>query len=212
MVPRLRSRTIWTSTACIWNHQNSSLGWTNKTFTFGAPQATNARNGPDDVDVCLYSLRKWAGLAAKGQPDCFALSVLPELFPEAETLGRNSEEPGSISLTASGSSVPWFGRGASTPIARSRVGKLKENLDPKKAAAASAGDRHPRGELRAQLRRTICFAFLAYKIGPNQSVWSRQGRLLSRRGFNHSCVWGACKLTVSRSATFTRFRPLIFAP
>src|SRR5215471_20902064 len=24
------------------------------------------RNGPDDVDVTLYSLRKWAGMAAKG--------------------------------------------------------------------------------------------------------------------------------------------------
>src|SRR4051794_40831760 len=24
------------------------------------------RNGPDDIDVCLYSLRKWVGLAAKG--------------------------------------------------------------------------------------------------------------------------------------------------
>lgn len=26
------------------------------------------RNGPDDVDITLYSLRKWAGLAAKGNP------------------------------------------------------------------------------------------------------------------------------------------------
>jgi predicted nucleotidyltransferase len=26
------------------------------------------RNGPDDVDVCLYSLHKWARLAAKGNP------------------------------------------------------------------------------------------------------------------------------------------------
>src|SRR5437764_14003650 len=26
------------------------------------------RNGPEDIDVCLYSLRKWAGLAAKGNP------------------------------------------------------------------------------------------------------------------------------------------------
>lgn len=26
------------------------------------------RNGPDDVDVTLYSLRKWAGLASKGNP------------------------------------------------------------------------------------------------------------------------------------------------
>ena len=25
-------------------------------------------NGPQDVDVCLYSLRKWAGMAAKGNP------------------------------------------------------------------------------------------------------------------------------------------------
>lgn len=26
----------------------------------------NRRNGPDDVDITLYSLRKWAGMAAKG--------------------------------------------------------------------------------------------------------------------------------------------------
>jgi predicted nucleotidyltransferase len=25
-------------------------------------------NGPRDVDLCLYSLRKWAGMAAKGNP------------------------------------------------------------------------------------------------------------------------------------------------
>ena len=28
------------------------------------------------------------------------------------------------------------------------VGKLKETLDPKKVAATSAGEKHPRGELR----------------------------------------------------------------
>jgi Transposase len=33
------------------------------------------------------------------------------------------------------------------------VGKLKEKLDPKKAAAASAEDRHPRGKLRPNLDR-----------------------------------------------------------
>jgi hypothetical protein len=33
------------------------------------------------------------------------------------------------------------------------VGKLKEKLDPKKAAGASAGDGHPRGELRPNLDR-----------------------------------------------------------
>lgn len=40
-------------------------------------------NGPDDVDVCLYSLRKWAGMAAKGNP-----SALHFLFArEAYTTG-----------------------------------------------------------------------------------------------------------------------------
>ena len=33
------------------------------------------------------------------------------------------------------------------------VGKLKEQLDPKKAAATSAGEEHPRGELRPNLDR-----------------------------------------------------------
>jgi hypothetical protein len=33
------------------------------------------------------------------------------------------------------------------------VGKLKEKLDPKRAAGASAGDGHPRGELRPNLDR-----------------------------------------------------------
>src|ERR1700743_1630267 len=28
------------------------------------------RNGPDDVDVTLYSLRKWASLASRGNATC----------------------------------------------------------------------------------------------------------------------------------------------
>jgi predicted nucleotidyltransferase len=34
-------------------------------FTTGGKEGGN---GPTDVDVCLYSLRKWAGMAAKGNP------------------------------------------------------------------------------------------------------------------------------------------------
>ncbi len=37
-------------------------------------------NGPDDVDVCLYSLRKWAGLAAKGNPSCLHFLFAPPKF------------------------------------------------------------------------------------------------------------------------------------
>lgn len=45
-------------------------------FTTGGERGGN---GPEDVDVCLYSLRKWAGLAAKGNP-----SVLHFLFAKME--------------------------------------------------------------------------------------------------------------------------------
>jgi len=34
-------------------------------------------NGPDDVDVCLYTLRKWAGLAAKGNPSALHFLFAP---------------------------------------------------------------------------------------------------------------------------------------
>jgi hypothetical protein len=41
-------------------------------FTTGGKEGGN---GPADVDVCLYTLRKWAGMAAKGNPSrCISYS------------------------------------------------------------------------------------------------------------------------------------------
>jgi uncharacterized protein len=37
-------------------------------------------NGPADVDVCLYSLRKWAGMAAKGNPSALHFVFAKEHF------------------------------------------------------------------------------------------------------------------------------------
>jgi hypothetical protein len=37
-------------------------------------------NGPDDVDVCLYTLLKWAGLAAKGNPSALHFLFVPLEF------------------------------------------------------------------------------------------------------------------------------------
>jgi predicted nucleotidyltransferase len=37
-------------------------------------------NGPRDVDVCLYSLRKWAGMAAKGNPSALHFVFAREEF------------------------------------------------------------------------------------------------------------------------------------
>jgi len=56
-------------------------GYPHFVFTTGGQRGGNR---PHDVDVCLYSLKKWAGLAAKGNP-----SVLHFLFarPEFETPG-----------------------------------------------------------------------------------------------------------------------------
>src|SRR5713101_3019319 len=44
------------------------LGLDKQDFYVWSTAGNERRNGPDDIDVCLYSLREWAGLAAKGNP------------------------------------------------------------------------------------------------------------------------------------------------
>src|ERR1700722_12387685 len=56
------------------------LGLGKQDFYVWSTAGNERRKGPDGVDVGLNSLRKWAGLAAKGNPTSFALSVLFELF------------------------------------------------------------------------------------------------------------------------------------
>ncbi len=46
-------------------------------FTTGGKEGGN---GPQDVDVCLYSLRKWAGMAAKGNPSALHFVFAKEEF------------------------------------------------------------------------------------------------------------------------------------
>lgn len=46
-------------------------------FTTGGKQGGN---GPMDVDVCLYTLHKWAGLAAKGNPSALHFLFAPLAF------------------------------------------------------------------------------------------------------------------------------------
>lgn len=43
-----------------------ALGLNSREHFVWSTAGNNRRNGPDDVDVTLYSLRKWAGMAAKG--------------------------------------------------------------------------------------------------------------------------------------------------
>lgn len=45
-----------------------ALGLDKRDFFVRSTAGNERRNGPDDIDVCLYSLRKWAGLAGKGNP------------------------------------------------------------------------------------------------------------------------------------------------
>ena len=60
------------------------LGLDKQDFYVWSTAGNERRNGPDDVDVCLYSLRKWAGLAAKGNP-----TALHFLFSPDYSLSRN---------------------------------------------------------------------------------------------------------------------------
>lgn len=50
-------------------------------------------NGPHDVDVCLYSLRKWAGMAVKGNPSAlhFAFAIPQYSTPSWDRVVRQRD-------------------------------------------------------------------------------------------------------------------------
>jgi len=60
------------------------IGLEKSEFFVWGTAGNERRNGPDDIDVCLY-LRKWAGLAAKGNPSAlhflFAQNYAPNQTP-----------------------------------------------------------------------------------------------------------------------------------
>ena len=63
-------------------------------------------NGPSDVDVCLYTLLKWAGLAAKGNPSALHFLFAPLEFA-TETWKRISAQAGLF--LAKGHLKPFLG-------------------------------------------------------------------------------------------------------
>jgi predicted nucleotidyltransferase len=70
------------------------LGLDKQDFYVWSTAGNERRNGPDDIDVCLYSLRKWAGLAAKGNPTAlhflFSRNYAPKPEPWEQVL-KNRE-------------------------------------------------------------------------------------------------------------------------
>jgi len=71
-----------------------ALGLDRSDFYVWSTAGDKRRNGPDDIDVCLYSLRKWAGLAAKGNPTALHFLFAPNYAtrPEAwENISRNKK-------------------------------------------------------------------------------------------------------------------------
>src|SRR5262249_22034966 len=51
------------------------------------------RNGPDDVDVTLYSLRKWAGMAAKGNATALHFLFVEPREVAPETWRKIQKQP-----------------------------------------------------------------------------------------------------------------------
>ena len=72
-------------------------------FTTGGKRGGN---GPQDVDVCLYTLMKWAGLAAKGNPSALHFLFAPLEFGTAtwETVRARAEI-----FLAKGHAKPFLG-------------------------------------------------------------------------------------------------------
>jgi len=53
------------------------IGLDRNDFYVWSTAGNERRNGPNDIDVCLYSLRKWAALAAKGNPTALHFLFAP---------------------------------------------------------------------------------------------------------------------------------------
>ena len=56
------------------------LGLDKQDFYVRSTAGNERRNTADDIDVCLYSLRKWAGLAAKGNPTALHIAHICEAW------------------------------------------------------------------------------------------------------------------------------------
>jgi uncharacterized protein len=62
-----------------------ALGLNTREHFIWSTAGDDRRNGPHDVDITLYSLRKWAGMAAKGNA-----TALHFLFTEPQNVPRES--------------------------------------------------------------------------------------------------------------------------
>lgn len=62
----------------------SALGLDRDEFFVWSTAGNERRNGPDDIDVTLYSLRKWAGLAVKGNPTALHFLFAPNYADYSE--------------------------------------------------------------------------------------------------------------------------------
>ena len=60
------------------------IGLDQQDFCVWSTAGNERRNGPDDIDVCLYSLRKWARLAAKGNPTALHFLFAHNCAPHPE--------------------------------------------------------------------------------------------------------------------------------
>src|SRR5436305_291470 len=68
-----------------------ALGLEKQDFYVWSTSGNERRNGPNDVDVCLYSLRRWAGLAAKGNPTALHFLFAHNYAPKLESWHRVRE-------------------------------------------------------------------------------------------------------------------------
>src|SRR5215510_5713269 len=75
-------------------HPSEALGLDSREHFVWSTAGNDRRNGPDDVDITLYSLRKWAGMAAKGNATAlhFLFAQPQEVKPDAWKQIRASGE------------------------------------------------------------------------------------------------------------------------
>jgi len=72
--------TIPTGTDSTFRHRSTCSDWNKRNTSFSPTGGKPGGNGPSDVDVCLYTLMKWARLAVKGNPSALHFLFAPLEF------------------------------------------------------------------------------------------------------------------------------------
>jgi predicted nucleotidyltransferase len=136
--------------------------WISRTKADGEPQPEGARSGPGDVDLVVYSARKWCRLALSGNPTV----LLPLFVPEEHTLA----------ITPAGHALRYLAPAfASRQAGRAFLGYMTQQRE--RMTGERGGKHTNRPELIEQYGMDTKYCYHMLRLGMQGVEFLRTGRI-----------------------------------